>query len=136
VIGRAATVLVEERPDVRQVEQSGDERPGSEHLLLEIAGEGTGDPLADRRGESPLRQRHDLLRQPALGEPAQQPLGLEPGHLPGRGDAERQLDHLVVQQRTADLQAVRHAHPVHLRQDVVGQVDGEVGVLGALDEAG
>ena len=58
------------------------------------------------------------------------------GILRSRRNAERQLDEPVIEQRAADLEAVRHAHAIHLHERIVRHVDLEVGVLRALHGAG
>ena len=46
--------------------------------------------------------------------------------LQSRRQRERELDERMVEQRHARLERYRHAHPVHLGQDVAGEVGGDV----------
>src|SRR5262249_27979860 len=86
----------------------------------------------DWRRESPLWKLPQFSRQAPSCERAQERLSLRALLLPRRRNSERELDDLPIEQRTADLETMRHAHAVDFYQRIVRQVDLEVCVLGAL----
>ena len=75
-------------------------------------------------------------RDHAVQHGAQEHLRAAAVELPGGRKRRDELDELVVEQRRADLQRVRHAHPVDLDQDVVAEVRGDVDVEDSIDGVG
>ena len=57
----------------------------------------------------------------AIQRGPEQHFRFSPGELPPGGECEQILDQLMIEQRRAHLQRMRHAHPVHFGQHVVGQ---------------
>ena len=69
-----------------------------------------------RSGSTPL---HRLLEDP---------LALAVADLEMARHRERQLHHIAVEKRRARLERRRHAHAIDLHQDVVGQIEAQVGI--------
>ena len=121
--------VVQHTPHGGHVEQSTDLRAWPEDLFAERVAVRPGDPLANRNREAALRKRCERGRQAAPCELAEEDLAGPAAELAAGRNAERELDHFAIEQRAAHLQAVRHAHAVHLHQRIVRHVDLEVGVL-------
>src|SRR5690606_22311735 len=80
------------------------------------------EPRPERNAKPGLRPLDERAGYVAVEHLPQHPLTLTLPELETEGQAPGELDDTVVEQRHASLQAHRHAGPVHLRQDVVGEV--------------
>src|SRR5262249_18390194 len=89
----------------------------------------TADPLADRRGESSFRQLPKRTRETTTRERAQDALSLPANLFSRRWNPERQFDDPAIEQRTTDLERVRHAHAIDFYKRIIRQVDFQVRIL-------
>src|SRR3546814_3523474 len=65
----------------------------------------------------------ERLRQQPLREALRQYLAVGGGRAQGiRHGAERKLDHATIEPRRTDFERGEHARPVHLGQNIVGQI--------------
>jgi hypothetical protein len=83
-------------------------------------------PAADRYAETLLGPIDKRTRDVAVQQFAQQPLAGAVASLQLNGQAPRELDNPVIEQRHASLQAHRHAGAIYLHQHVIRQVKCEV----------
>src|SRR6266850_8032674 len=87
------------------------------------------EPLANRDVEAALAPPEVLGGEPPLGPALEEQLALAPAHLQLVGQPQAELDHAMVEERHAPLEAEGHQDAVRLHEQVVGQPGAEVGVL-------
>ena len=115
--------------DVGRVEDSAPAAPLGEQQLAHEAPEPAPEPVPERHREAVLRPVDDRVRQDPPHGLLEHVLRRAAAQVELRRDRRRELDQLVIEQRHASLDRVRHAHPVDLGEDVQRQVAFEVQVL-------
>ncbi len=84
------------------------------------------EPGAERYGKAQLRVVQDLGRHEPADHTSEDVFPHAVADLQSRGQRERVLDERMVEQRDARLERDGHASPVHLGQNVSGEVGGDV----------
>ena len=103
---------------------------GEQHVAGEVA-QIAAEPARERDAEARLPAPCHLRRQEVGERASQRLLSLPPLQLQRVGQREAELEHLVVEQRRAQLERVGHRGDVGLQQQVAGQVGGDVERAGA-----
>ena len=115
--------------DVTGVEDGPPPSGLTQQQLADEVVELTPEPGPQRNGEASLgpvdHGRGQHVRQGAL----QKVLGRAVAQPELGRDRRRKLDELVIEQWHPGLERMRHAHPVHLRQDVEREITHEIEVL-------
>ena len=93
-------------------------------VIPEKLAQGAAEPIGQRHAEAHLRAVEKRRRQTVAHRIEQNPLALAAGDLPGVRDGGGQFGQLVIEQRAAHFERIRHRHAVHLDQHVAGQVGG------------
>src|SRR5437867_1218158 len=125
----SAVVPPHELLDVRSVEYPAPPAPLREEQLANEGAEPPSKPVSERYGEPVLRPVDDLIRQDPAHGALENVLRRPATQVELRRNRLSELDELVVEQRDPSLEGVRHAHPVHLGEDVQGEIALEIQVL-------
>jgi len=97
-------------------------------VMLDLAGEATGEPLGERHHEALLAAMHDVARQVAFGHPLQDVLVIAAADLLCRGETRAELDEAMIEVGHACLQRMRHRRPIDLGEQIVGEPQARVDV--------
>ncbi len=129
VVGPAGDVLVQQ-----PLEHGGPELAALPHPLVEehLGGEPAQpapEPVADRDAEARLPTARDLGWQRVGERLPERLLAAEAASLQPVGERDAELEHLVVEERRAELERVRHRGDVGLQQQVAGKVGLHVEAL-------
>src|SRR5262245_59867111 len=131
--GRSRLMSHESLPQCFHIKVIGDTRTRFQHFSAELVGIWPGDPLADWRCEPTFGKLPQLAGQTLAGECSQEGFPLTTLLFFRLRDRKRQLHDPPIEEWTPHFKTMRHAHPIHLHQWIVGHVDFEVRVFGALD---
>ena len=134
-IGAVSTtlpMLVEPGPRSVEIDQPAQLGRRAQGFFLEAISKKTSKPGPDRRCEAVLGQVQVLRWQATAAQLPQKVLRIEPGQLRSRRNPKGVLGDSVIEQWRPNLEAVLHAHAIHLHQHIVRQIDLEIGVLGLL----
>ena len=112
----------------RGVEPAAPEAARGEQRVTEQLAERAAEPGRERHRESDFRAGHDFRRQQPPGEALEQHLASESTNLVLRPQAHRPLDQRQVQERHPGFHRGRHAHLIHLHEQVIGQPEPHVDV--------
>ena len=123
----AGEVLVDEPVDERRLEIAALARSRRLEHVGEQLGQAAAEPDAERHAEALLlpvedRRRQQRAHATSFSTCLRRPFVI----LKRRRQRRREVDDLVVEQRHARLDRVRHAHAIDLRQHVFGQIGLEV----------
>src|SRR5882762_8649641 len=124
-----AVVSPHELLDVGRVEDPAPPAPLREEQVADEGTEPPSKPASERHGEPVLRPVDDLIRQDPAHGALEDVLRRLATQVELRRNRLSELDELVVEQRDPRLEGVRHAHPVHLGEDVQRKIALEVQVL-------
>src|SRR5439155_19657326 len=80
------------------------------------------DPFPNRKAEAHLGPRQDLVRDKALNRALENVFCFSSSELKRGGNPSHEIDQFVIQKRRARFERSCHAHPIHFREDVAGQV--------------
>src|SRR5512141_2218836 len=114
VIRATRLVVGEQSPDLAGVEPAAVVIEQVVGGLLQVLPE----PSSERHPESGLAAARDSRGQLCLEGPPERDLALTPAGLERVGQREPELDHLVVEERRAQLERVRHGRNVCLEEEV------------------
>ena len=131
MVAAAATMILGQARDGGGVEPAGFGERRAVGDRRGLGRERAAEPGADRGDEAHLAAVEDLVGQPAAQRPLHQPFAAAAAQPHPRRQPRRELDQPMVEQRLARLEAHRHAGAVDLGEDVAGEPDHQVGILGA-----
>ena len=133
MIGHASLVIGRDLGEHLRVEPAGAGQRGAAGDRRRLARQRAAEPGADRRHEAHFRAVENILRQEGLHRLLHEIFAAIAANALGHRQAGGKFDQPMVEQRLARLQADGHAHPVALGQDVAGQPDADIGILGAIE---
>ena len=122
MVADAVRVLADPEGDLVGAEQALAFEALATEQALEQGGEGAAEPAGHGDAESFLGPFEDRRGQVPGRRALQQPLGLAAAVLERRGQCRDRVHQRGVEEGGPDFQAAGHARPVHLGQDVLGQV--------------
>ena len=125
VVLAAFGVLAEQPVDLVPVEPPAQMCAGPQHCRR-IRRKVLTEPTVERYAEAVLASAEDLLGQEIGDGTFEDAFERKASNLDGRRQAGRELEQLHVEEWGANLESVRHAHPVRLDEQVVEQVRVEV----------
>src|SRR5712692_5794021 len=132
---RPRQVAIDRAPDIRRVQVTARRASGVAEQNVERPTQRPSEPAGQGYLEALLRTVNAGARYQIPGVGLQEMLGLESLEVQGDRQSRRELDHAMIEERRAGLERVGHRGDVHLHQEIVGEVDLDPYVHGALDVA-
>ena len=129
MIADAGFVLFDNLLDHVRVEPPGIGNLAFQERVAHTLAQGAPEPAGQRNREAHLGAIQDIGGQHGLHAFLQQELALALAHLEVRGEGRQPFHQLVIHQRFADFERVRHACPVDLGVDVADEIGVRVDVL-------